>query len=370
MAVIGHTYVVDANRGKWRALANRCDAVRLYVPSVWPEPDFWTRECEAASDLDIVSLPAKDAGRARRWRLPFRKLREDLVSFRPDIIHVEAEAGSAVAIESACLRGRSAMTQFVWENIPIASAWRRALSRWNVARVDHLFCGSEGALNAARSDGYRGPATVVAQVGVDPMAGDRARAKREFDDGRFTVGYVGRTDQKKGVHVLFNAFARLGDIRTGLVYLGDGPERSELRRRVALVGESERVRFVDPVPHDRVAEHVKGFDVLVLPSISTPGWKEQFGHVLIEAMACGVPVIGSRCGAIPEVIGDAGIVVDEGNATALAEAIGRLMTDVEERGRLARVGRFRVRDRFTDAAIAEVMYRAWKELVDGHGSLR
>lgn len=365
VAVIGHTYVVDANRGKWRALAPRCEALRLFVPSVWPEPDFWTRKCEAASDLDIVALRPKDAGRAHRWRFPLGALRDEMKSFHPDIIHVEAEAGSAIALETVGARASAAMTQFVWENIPITTRRRRWLSGFNYSYVHHLFCGSNGALDTARADGFNHHASVVAQVGVDLAAVDRAPAFRPAGDDRFVIGYVGRMDAKKGVHVLTESFGLLDDAASELVFLGDGADRAEIRSHVAASAYTARVRFVDPVPHADVAAHIKGFDVLVLPSVSTPLWKEQFGHVLVEAMACGVPVIGTRCGAIPEVIGDAGIVVDEGDATALADAVARLINDAGERNRLIRAGRERVESRYTDAAIADTMYGAWSDLHNG-----
>jgi glycosyltransferase involved in cell wall biosynthesis len=82
-------------------------------------------------------------------------------------------------------------------------------------------------------------------------------------------------------------------------------------------------------------------------------WKEQFGHILIEAMASGVPVIGSNSGAIPEVIGDAGIVVPEGDATELRNAILRLVNDVSLVRRFREAGRQRVRDFYTHERIAE-----------------
>ncbi|MCC6159972.1 MAG: glycosyltransferase [Deltaproteobacteria bacterium] len=365
VAVIGHTYVVDANRGKWRALAPRCEAIRLFVPKTWPERDFWVRENEAADDLDIFPLSAVDAGRARRWHVRLATLRREFAAFRPDIVHVEAESGSIIAMACVFARAGWRTTQFVWENIPIDSSWRRRLAKWNLSAVDYLFCGSTGAFETARCDGYSGDASVVAQVGVDLAAADRAPAFRPAGDDRFVIGFVGRMDAKKGVHVLAESFRILDDDASELVFLGDGPDREALRSHVAASPFASQVRFVDPVPHADVAAHIKGFDVLVLPSISTPGWKEQFGHVLIEAMACKVPVIGTRCGAIPEVIGDAGIVVDEGDATALAGAIARLINDAGERNRLLRAGRERVESRYTDAAIADTMHGAWSDLHNG-----
>ncbi|MFQ3664330.1 MAG: glycosyltransferase, partial [Chloroflexaceae bacterium] len=88
------------------------------------------------------------------------------------------------------------------------------------------------------------------------------------------------------------------------------------------------------------------------PSRTTPTWKEQFGRVLIEAMSCGVPVIGSSSGEIPHVIGEGGLTYPEGDVSALSAAIARLVADPAARRELACRGRERVLAHFTQAAIA------------------
>ena len=106
------------------------------------------------------------------------------------------------------------------------------------------------------------------------------------------------------------------------------------------------------MPHEQVARYLNTLDTLALPSLTTPTWKEQFGHVLIEAMACGVPVIGSSSGAIPELIGDAGLIFPEGDIAALRAAIISLQTNLCQRSELARAGRKRVLEHYTHDRIA------------------
>ena len=102
-------------------------------------------------------------------------------------------------------------------------------------------------------------------------------------------------------------------------------------------------------------------DALVLPSLSTPRWKEQFGRVLPEAMACGVPVVGSSSGNIPAMIGDAGIIVPEGDSRAIAAALRSLADDPDLYARLRAAGRKRVEEQLS----IDVQVKKLKELFLG-----
>jgi glycosyltransferase involved in cell wall biosynthesis len=109
-------------------------------------------------------------------------------------------------------------------------------------------------------------------------------------------------------------------------------------------------------------DYYRGLDLLVLPSRTRPNWKEQFGRVLIEAMATGVPVVGSDSGEIPHVIGDAGIIFPEDDVVTLRETIEKIMGDEELRRRLAQAGRERVLERYTQAQIALETYQVYQEI--------
>jgi glycosyltransferase involved in cell wall biosynthesis len=103
-------------------------------------------------------------------------------------------------------------------------------------------------------------------------------------------------------------------------------------------------------------------DVLVLPSRTMPTWKEQFGRVLIEAMACGVPVIGSDSGEIPTTIGEAGMVFSEGDADGLAAQIARLYNDPVLRMGLGEKARKRAAENFSTSKVG-TLYREFFERV-------
>jgi quercetin dioxygenase-like cupin family protein len=97
-----------------------------------------------------------------------------------------------------------------------------------------------------------------------------------------------------------------------------------------------------------VPSRLAQLDALVLPSLTRPNWKEQFGRVLVEAMACGVPVVGSDSGEIPRVIGQAGLSFPEGDAGALRASLAELMGSERRRAELGARGRIRVLEFISD----------------------
>jgi len=103
--------------------------------------------------------------------------------------------------------------------------------------------------------------------------------------------------------------------------------------------------------------------MLVVPTQTTSRIREQFGRVLVEAMASGLPVIGSSCGAIPEVIDDAGLIVPEGNSAALAAALRRLLLDCALREELTRAGRRRVIEHYTWERVADKMHELYWQVL-------
>ena len=145
---------------------------------------------------------------------------------------------------------------------------------------------------------------------------------------------------------------------------GDGPELPALRRLAAELGIAARVHFDGPLASDQVPAYLRNLDVLVLTSRTLPNWKEQFGRVLVEAMACGVPVLGSRSGEIPHVIGDAGLIVPEEDIDAIRNGLLQLMQDDTLRSELARRGRQRVLEHFTQAQIAAETVDVYRTMLE------
>jgi glycosyltransferase involved in cell wall biosynthesis len=230
-------------------------------------------------------------------------------------------------------------------------------------RAGFAVAGNQEGVHVLRSKGFLGPVEVIPQFGVDPnlyspMPGNRRASGSDW----FTIGYAGRLVEQKGVQLLLRSTAKLnGNWR--LIVLGEGPYRPVLQELALTLGVAGRVEFAEPIPSRLMASHLNTLDVLVLPSVTRANWKEQFGRVLVESMACGTPVIGSSCGEIPNVIGAAGLVFPEGDADALAQALEQMQHNSALRAELADRGRQRVIDCFTQARVARATYSVYQQIL-------
>ena len=295
----------------------------------------------------------------------YRGLGRRLRDFRPDIVHIDEEPYNAAAWQALIYARRAGAKSlfFSWQNInrryPPPFSWGE---KWLLRRVDFGLAGTQSAAQVWRDKGYSGPLAVIPQFGTDP---DLFAPPPTPGPARpFTIGYVGRLVEEKGLHLLLEAAARLpGDWRLSL--LGGGPLLDNLRQTATRSGIGDRVSFGGLVNSVEMPARYHDFDALALPSLTRSNWKEQFGRVLVEAMASGVPVVGSDSGAIPGVIGDAGLVVPEGDVESLAAALARLQADSELRARLSAAGRQRVLDCFTHEQVAAATVAVYQEMLTG-----
>ncbi len=351
---IFHSAVVDGWRERERQLRWAGTEVDLLTARRWNE---------GGTDVPLVRRPGEPVEGLRTWgRHPALFAYSPLPLWRAlgrsyDVIDIHEEPFALATAEILLLRRlrrqRAPYVLYSAQNLdkryPPPFRW---WERWALRHASGLsVCNSEAGRICERK-GLPGQATLI-PLGVDVDAfapdpdtpgGDVAR-----------VGYVGRLEPHKGVDVLLQAMAGLEGIT--LRVAGAGPEEARLRELADELGVSARVEFVGSLPQDHLPRFYQGLDVLAVPSLPTPGWLEQFGRVAVEAMACGVPVVASDTGALPDVVGDAGLLVPPGDPAALRESLRTLLDDESTRRVMGKRGLVRSQQ----ASWPEVA-RAYREL--------
>ena len=223
----------------------------------------------------------------------------------------------------------------------------RWFERWSLRSAAGAYTCNAEAGRILRRKGLVGELELL-PLGVDT---DRFRPSERPPPGpRLRVGFVGRLIPLKGVDVLLRAVAL--DDRLDLDVYGGGPDDADLRTLAAGLGLTGRVAFHGHVDEAALVEVFPTFDVLAVPSVTTDGWVEQFGRVVVEGQASGVPVVASDSGALPDVVGETGLLVPPSDPTALASALVRLLDEPGLWARLREAGRGNVA-RFSWASVAD-----------------
>ena len=255
-------------------------------------------------------------------------------------------------------------TFFAWQNIlrryPPPFSW---FEQQNFAAATLAIAGNADAAAVLSEKGFAGDIVEIPQFGVDDAKfspGDRA-IRSANSDMLFRIGYAGGLLPEKGIDLLIRACKQLTG-RWQLKIAGEGRAAASLHRLITELECKERVHFCGKIESAQIAGFYRELDVLVLPSRTTPRWKEQFGRVLTEAMACGAVVVGSDSGEIPKVIGDAGLIFAENNVGQLRAALQQLLDNPQLCAELAEQGRKRVLDEYTMAQIAERTVEVYQTL--------
>lgn len=341
LLVVSATYVTGENRKKLAALARHfdvtcatCAELTAYgLPNrVDPAP--------SSDDCRMVGLPAvgDPASTTKYW---LRGLGGVFRRSHPDVVLVEAEPWAWIRWQSWFFKTlfcrRAIFGEFSWENLRRPGWKGRVLGLfYRAARLtdDFVVVGNRAAREIFVRYGHA-PARVLIspQLGVDPglfhpvdrATRDRLRQEAGIPPGVFLVGFCGRLVESKGLRELVDAVrqvrVRLPAANVHLALLGFGPLRDEL---TATADAGDFLHLLPPRPHAEVAPYMQGLDLFVLPSKPQEGgdvWAEQFGFVLIQAMAAGVPTLGSDSGAIPEVLDTPAAIFPAGDTRAMAETL-------------------------------------------------
>ena len=363
VVMVSKALVAGAYQRKAEEIARLGVELTVLVPPAWGDRRGQQRlERAHTQGYTLQETPVRFSGNFHLHYYP--KLGEELARLRPDVLHMDEEPynlATWLALRAA-LRLTVPALFFTWQNLcrSYPPPFRR-FEQDDYRRAAHALAGSEDAAAVLRRKGCRTPITVLPQFGVDPQLFSPSLQTRPAG-APFRIGYAGGLLPEKGVDLLLRACAGLtGAWRLHLA--GGGSEETALRRMAGELGVTDQVHFAGRLPSTQMPEFYRQLDAFVLPSRTTPAWKEQFGRVLIEAMACAVPVVGSDSGEIPHVLGDAGVVFAEGDVPALRGQLQRLAEDATERVRLGELGRSRVLEQYTMTRIAQETVTVYEQIM-------
>jgi glycosyltransferase involved in cell wall biosynthesis len=370
LLTIGHSYVVTGNRrlaheigvqgrGRWDVVAVAPQRFRGDLGWIEARPSD-----DEALELRIVPM--------RFGRSPHFMRYGGLsaaMSGTWDVVHAWEEPYVSAGAQIAAAAPRSAKLVYsTFQNIAKQYPWPlRAFERQSMSRADAWIAFGDSVHATLKSrEGYAARPSRVINPGVDlqafrPDAGAGADVRRElgWPESARVAGFLGRFEPEKGIDLLSRALEGLSTPWHAL-FVGGGSCEAQLRTFAAR--HPSRVRVITGVQHGDVPRWLNAMTVLCAPSQTTPSWREQFGRMLIEAMACGVPVLGSDSGEIPHVIGDAGGVLPEAQVEAWTSAIGSVFDDPKLRREYSTRGLARARERFAWPVIARA-HLGWFEEV-------
>ena len=386
--VASHTYIVDLNCEKLRALSRLQPdiEVTVVVPKRWRPGGVQNKiiETQYRDEGNFRIVPVSNFSQNHQGLLTFgADLVPLLQKFRPNIIHVEQGSRGLAYAEMITLNGllglKAKNVFFTWWNLPYNLKFPiSVLENYNLDNSHGIISGNQDGAEILRDRGYEGPIKVMPQLGVDeslftPKAQPELASKVGIEPGEFVIGFVGRFVPEKGIMTLLDALVKIKEKTWKFLLLGRGELKEEILQKATEKGIKERILLVESVPHNQVADYINLMSTLILPSettykfktLTSVGWKEQFGHVIIEAMACKVPVIGSDSGEIPHVIGDAGLIFPEGNVEELANCLQQLIDNPDLTENIAQMGYTKAMAQYTNTALAKQQLEFYQELVGG-----
>ena len=384
--IASHTYIVDLNCEKLRSLSKLASdiEVTVVVPKRWKPGGVQKKiiETQYSQEASFRIVPISNFSQNHQGLLTFGT---DLISlvrqFNPDIIQVEQGSRGLAYAEMITLNNLLGLKAknifFTWWNLPYQLNFLASLlEKYNLKHSHGIISGNQDGAEILRQRGYQGLIKVMPQLGVDetlfkPNTQPELKQKLRINKNDFVVGFVGRFVKEKGIITLLKALISIKYIPWKFLLLGRGELQSDIFSQAIENNVQDRIILVESVPHHEVCNYINLMNTLVLPSettynfktLTSVGWKEQFGHVLIEAMSCQIPVIGSNSGEIPHVIGDAGLVFPEGDVKALANCLLQLIEKPDLAQNLGLMGYTKAMAQYTNKALAKQQLEFYQEIV-------
>jgi len=331
------------------------------------------------ADLELLPL-GREMARVSRRILNGRYqqlfgLERKLASF--DIVHsAETYHGYSDQVASCKSEYGYKIVTTVWENIPFNKDTRinRSIREKVMRDTDRFLAVTERAALALKLEG-----AAVEKISVLPMGVDlerfRPRARPDFlldkfglTESEVIILFAARLTREKGIYeLLYSLKSLLNENRTDLppfrcLVIGSGPEEISVHSLLENLQLRGIVELVGTVPYNEMHDFYNLADIFVLASRPGPVWQEQFGMVLVESMASGNAIIATRSGSIPEVVGEAGILVNAGDVITLKEALHELLVNSKQRQCLGNLALRRAEARFNAEDVAHGIMQIYSSL--------
>lgn len=314
-----------AHRCRERALLEEGVDVSLVVPASWPEPDT---EPEISEEFRVIELPVSRPGDVNRHTYrDLRTLRKIIDDVQPELLDIHEEPFSLAGKQwLTAARATLPVVMYTAQNVdkrfpPPFAQHEHSAHR----RVSALYPCSTQAASVARGKGFTG------LIDVLPLGYDEAvftPGSQSLDDHDLVLALFGRLVPEKGVTDAVRVLAHVHAARPARLHVvGAGPEEEHARKLAESLGVADRLEFEGWRPPVATAARYQRAHVVLLTSHPTTTWVEQFGRVIVEAQASGAVIAGYRCGAIPEVAGEAAVLTRVGATGALADEIINLVAD-------------------------------------------
>lgn len=269
----------------------------------------------------------------------------------------------------------------VWDNIPFnmeREPRRHALKQRVAREADRFLVHTERSRRMLDIEGVDPARVVKIDPGVDTALfapGPGVRHELGLLDDAFVILFAGWLLPRKGIDFLLLALREL--LRDAslerpveLLIVGSGPGRDRVEQLAARLGVAGRCVFAGGLPYGRMPDVFRSADLFALPSIAMPDWQEPFGMALIEAMSCGVPVVTTYSGAIPEIVEDAARLCQPNDFLSLYETIRLLVDDTDQRRMFAQRGRRLALRRYGLDRYAATLHATYMEMLARGGPPR
>ncbi len=281
----------------------------------------------------------------------------------PDIVHIEEEpfAPACWQFLRAAKKMHKKTVFFTWENIernhnPVYSYF----DKYCITNADAAISGNEDGKNILFKKGFKGSLEVIPQYGINLE--DFPLTEKKNGNKVLNLVYIGRLTPEKGLSTLVESLKDMPGIKLHIAGSGSALFTENLCKQIESLGMKDKVILYPFIDREKIPGFLSKMDILILPSLTSPAWKEQFGRVLIEAFAAQVAVIGSDSGEIPHVIADAGLVFREGDSHDLASKILLLIKNPELYASYLKKGYKRVADNYTNDVIAGQIDSLYRKL--------